>query len=149
MRYLFSIILTLVLLSNLSAQDSLTNDSAHVIMKIRGFDYLKSDSVTNGANLNNPEILDTIASYLKANPNLKVELHYHGSCNSSSKAYWDHSTKRQAKGCMYYLISKGIDEKRIRAFGKGINNLITDCNCGECSENELYQNHRLEVIKIE
>lgn len=149
MRYLLSIILIVVLLSNFCAQNNLTNDSVHVIMTIRGFNYLKSDSVTNGANLNNPNILDTIVTYLKTNPYSKIELHYHGSCNSYSKAYWNYLTKNQAEGCMYYLISKGIDEKRIKAFGKGINDLITDCNCRECSEKDFYQNHRLEVIKTE
>jgi len=99
--------------------------------------------------LNNPEILDTIVYYLRTNPNLKIELHYHGSCKSSSKNYWDYLTKRQAERCRHYIISKGIDENRITALGKGINNLIVDCNCRECLEKAINQNHRLEVIRIE
>lgn len=120
-----------------------------VVMTIRGFDYLKSDSVTGGSRLNNPEILDTIVSYLKTYPSTNIELHYHGSCRSSSTSYWNDFTEIRAYVCKEYIVSKGIDETRITAIGKGIDDLIVDCNCKECSEEDFIRNHRLVIIKTE
>lgn len=148
MKKVILIIIILLSITESEAQevDSISSDS--ILMTIRGFNYLKSDSMTSGAYLNNSEILDTIANYLIANPNINIELHYHASCRSSSKAYWDNYTNRKSSGCKYYIVSKGVDEKRITSLGKGFSELIVDCICGECSLEELNTNQRLEVVRI-
>ena len=149
MRIILLIILTLVGSAKLTAQNKPATKPNGVIMTIRGFNYLKADSITNGANLNNPEILDTIVSYLFSEPTAKIALHYHGSCKLSSSSYWNHHTQNQADGCMGYIISKGINSNRITAIGKGFTDLINDCHCRDCSEGEFEKNHRLEVVKLE
>jgi outer membrane protein OmpA-like peptidoglycan-associated protein len=84
---------------------------------------------------------------LNGNPKLVLEVQSHTDAVASDEYNMDLSQKR-ANTVLDYMVSKGIDKKRITAKGFGETQLINKCANGvECSDAEHKQNRRT-VFKI-
>jgi len=89
-------------------------------------------------------ILDSIVMVLNAYP-ISVELSSHTDSRGSF-AYNKRLSQHRADAAVAYIISKGIDAKRISAKGYGESRLLNKCVVGvPCSEEEHQTNRRTEV----
>ncbi len=90
-------------------------------------------------------VLDSLASILKSNPSLVIELASH----TDSRAPADYNmelSKKRAQSCVTYLIQKGIAKDRLAPMGYGETKLVNDCSDDvDCTEEEHQQNRRTTV----
>ena len=88
--------------------------------------------------------LDKVVQLLKDNPRLKIEMGSH--CDSrEAEGYNQKLSENRAKATVDYLISKGVNSKRLTAKGYGETRLVNDCYDGvSCSEEEHQRNRRTE-----
>ena len=89
-----------------------------------------------------PESFSEVESLYKTLVSLdeyKIELHGHVCCFNEKKL-----SKRRAKTIKQLLIAKGIDKKRIKIYGHGNSQPITE----ERTESEKAENRRVEVLFI-
>lgn len=96
--------------------------------------------------------LDKIVALMKQNPTITIELGSHTDCRSS-KAYNLKLSDKRAKSSANYIISKGIEAKRITGKGYGESKLINKCECegsvvSTCTEEEHQANRRTEFIIV-
>lgn len=88
------------------------------------------------------KVLDSLTTILNKNPTLVIELASH----TDSRAPQDYNlelSKKRAKSCVDYLITKGIANERLIPVGYGETKLVNDCADGvECSDEEHQQNRR-------
>lgn len=123
------------------------NGQTSQLMTIWGLDWRKADGLTEGPNLNNPQLLDSLYNLLSTHGSLIVELRYHSPCGEASEAFFEQNNSMRAQACAQYLSSKGIDPQRMMITPVGNTELLKDCKCGDCTEEQLYWNDRLEVIR--
>ena len=107
------------------------------------FDLGKSNIRPDAANE-----LDKTVQVLNDNPDIIVELSSHTDCRGSAASNHTLSEAR-AKSSVAYIISKGIDKKRITGKGYGESQLTNNCKCegavkSTCTEEEHQQNRRTE-----
>jgi|GEM_PF-6326117 len=131
-----------------NSSESLSNTDL-IIMTITGFDFYKSDCITEGAKLNNPAILDTLTDFLNKFPELCVRLDFHAPCCCKSEEYYLDQTSLIAIMIKDILVSNGIDEDRLSTLGAGTSNPLFNCICGECPEYMMILNRRLKVVIIQ
>jgi outer membrane protein OmpA-like peptidoglycan-associated protein len=92
-------------------------------------------------------VLNKAIEALKNNPKLTMEVQSHTDAVASDEYNMDLSQKR-ASTVINYMITKGIDKKRLTAKGFGETQLSNRCaNDVECSDAEHKQNRRT-VFKI-
>lgn len=92
--------------------------------------------------------LNKLATLLKDNPTLIIELHSHTDSRASSDYNMNLSNQR-AKAAVDYLISKGIAKNRLQYKGFGESQLKNHCKDGlECTEAEHQENRRTEFIIV-
>lgn len=94
--------------------------------------------------------LDRLVNVMVKNPKIMIELSSHTDSRAGDMYNMILSDKR-AKAAVEYIISKGIDGKRMKWKGYGESKLVNRCkNNVECTEEEHQQNRRTEfkVIKI-
>lgn len=98
--------------------------------------------------------LDKMVKVMQENPLIVVELGSHTDCRATAK-YNLNLSDRRAKASAAYIISKGIDKKRIYGKGYGESKLINNCGCegsidSPCSEEEHQLNRRTEfrIVKM-
>lgn len=95
------------------------------------------------------EELDRVLEVLEAFPLMVVECGSHTS-SLGSASYNKSLSKRRAESTRKYLISKGIDSKRLRAKGYGESVLVNECEDGvECSEERHAFNRRTEFVILD
>ncbi|WP_306641173.1 OmpA family protein [Sanyastnella coralliicola] len=88
--------------------------------------------------------LDRLVQIMNENPNMKIELSSHTDARGTD-SYNLRLSDRRAKAAVNYLVSKGIDKKRMTAKGYGETKLLNDCgNDVECTEREHQLNRRTE-----
>ena len=88
--------------------------------------------------------LNTIVAKLKENPKTKLEILTHTDSNGDSKVNTGLSLK-QSTSIANYLVSKGILKTRIKAIGKGEEEILNKCKDGvTCSDEEHKKNRRTE-----
>ncbi len=88
--------------------------------------------------------LDKLVQTLKDNPAIKIEMSSHTDSRESKK-YNQQLSERRASAAVDYLVSKGIDRKRLTAKGYGKTRLVNGCADGvECPEEEHQRNRRTE-----
>ena len=89
-------------------------------------------------------ILDQLLEVMNKNQRLVVELGSHTDSRSSANYNMRLSQQRTQKA-VDYLVSKGVDRKRLVAKGYGETQLLNHCADGvECSEEEHQRNRRTE-----
>ena len=109
-----------------------------------GFAYYNFDSsyLTQGAK----EVLDEVAAFLTEYQDVTIKLTAHADSRGTEK-YNQWLSERRAKRALDYLISKGVDEGRIFAEGKGEEELRNDCEDGvPCPEDKHRENRRSQFI---
>lgn len=89
-------------------------------------------------------ILDEIAAVLKVNDTLRVRIEGHTDKVGSAEANLELSKKRAA-AVRAYLVSQGVDEKRLSSVGCGSDYPITE----NSSEEGRAQNRRVEFVILE
>ena len=90
-------------------------------------------------------ILDTLVDILKQYPSMVIELSSHTDSRGSDQ-YNYNLADRRARSAVAYLITRGIDRKRLIARGYGEMMLLNRCSNGVvCSEEEHQENRRTEV----
>jgi outer membrane protein OmpA-like peptidoglycan-associated protein len=88
--------------------------------------------------------LNKIVKTMNENPGMTIELGSHTDSRGSSQSNLSLSDKR-AKASAAYIVSKGIDKKRIIGKGYGESRLINRCMDGvDCTEEEHAANRRTE-----
>jgi outer membrane protein OmpA-like peptidoglycan-associated protein len=92
--------------------------------------------------------LDKLVKTLKDNPTIEIELSSHTDCRGSVNYNQVLSAKR-AQSAVDYIVSQGIDKKRMIAAGYGKSRLIIKCSCDKktgvpCTEEEHQVNRRTE-----
>jgi len=93
---------------------------------------------------NGKAVLDKAVDVLKDYPKLMMEISSHTDAQSSSEFNMGLSKKR-AQTAVEYIVSKGIDAKRLKATGYGETRLLNRCGDGvECSDAEHRVNRRTE-----
>ena len=94
--------------------------------------------------------LDKLVTILNDNPKISIELSSHCDSRGSDQYNLVLSDKR-AKSAVEYIITKGVDAKRMKWKGYGETKHVNACNNGvECTEEEHQKNRRTEfkVTKI-
>ena len=93
--------------------------------------------------------LNKIIQILKENPEMVIELGSHTDSRGSDELNKQLSQKR-AEASKNYILSQGINSKRVTAIGYGESKLVNHCNDStECTEEEHQQNRRTEFVIIE
>jgi outer membrane protein OmpA-like peptidoglycan-associated protein len=89
--------------------------------------------------------LEKLVKYMKARPDLIVELSSH----TDSRGEYDYNitlSNNRSQSCIDYIISKGIDADHIIAKGYGESKLVNPCSDNvPCSDEEHQQNRRTEL----
>ena len=94
------------------------------------------------------QTLDKVILAMNANKNFSVELGAH-SDSKGSDTYNLKLSEERAKSAKDYIVSKGIELKRIIAKGYGETKLLNNCgNNVICSDDEHAVNRRLEFKLI-
>ena len=89
-------------------------------------------------------VMDKVVQIMKTNANLNIEISSHTDSRAADKFNLTLSKKR-AKYAVDYIVSKGVDKKRLSAIGFGETKLINKCgNNVNCTEEEHAQNRRTE-----
>lgn len=105
------------------------------------YDLDKSDIRPDAA-----EELDKIVQFLKDNEYVHLELGSHTDARATA-AYNLKLSQRRAESAVKYIISRGIDGKRLKAKGYGESQLINECADGvNCPEEKHQENRRTEFI---
>jgi outer membrane protein OmpA-like peptidoglycan-associated protein len=129
---------TWVQVTNMGATGKKMLDTLKLIENIY-FDYGKSEIGAEAKSTLNKAIIA-----MKNNLNLSIEIDAHTDSRGDALYNLTLSDKR-ANAAKDYLISQGINAKRIAAKGYGENKLLNKCKDGvECTEEEHSQNRRME-----
>ncbi|MCB0580133.1 MAG: PD40 domain-containing protein [Phaeodactylibacter sp.] len=91
--------------------------------------------------------LEDLARLMKTYPSMEVELISHTDCRGSDEFNLRLSLDR-AESAKQFLISRGVDRRRIKAFGYGEAYPANHCDCSagvNCTEEEYEANRRTEV----
>jgi outer membrane protein OmpA-like peptidoglycan-associated protein/tetratricopeptide (TPR) repeat protein len=91
--------------------------------------------------------LDKLVDILKENPNIRIELSSHTDVRGR-RSYNQKLSDRRAKSAVDYLISQGINRKRLIARGFGETKPVNDCVNGVRCDNSLHQENRRTEFKI-
>lgn len=95
--------------------------------------------------------LDHLVQVMVDNPLINIELSSHTDSRADDH-YNDVLSQKRAEAAVAYIVSKGIDSKRIVAKGYGERQLVNGCSNGvECTEEQHQANRRTEfkVISVE
>lgn len=93
---------------------------------------------------NGKAVLDKAVDAMKDYPKLVMEISSHTDSQSSSE-YNLNLSKKRAQRAVDYVVSRGIDRKRLKATGYGESKLLNHCADGvECSDDEHKVNRRTE-----
>lgn len=92
-------------------------------------------------------VLDTLATLMKENPDLRIELGSHTDSRADDKYNLTLSQKR-AQSAVDYLVSKGIDKSRLIAKGYGETMLVNHCSNGVPCTDEEHQQNRRTTFKV-
>jgi outer membrane protein OmpA-like peptidoglycan-associated protein len=89
--------------------------------------------------------LDLLIALMRQQPTIVVELASHTDCRGSSYYNQDLS-QRRANGVVEYLVTQGVDRKRLIPVGYGESELRNRCTDGvNCTEQEHARNRRTEM----
>ncbi|WP_236976430.1 OmpA family protein [Membranihabitans maritimus] len=93
-------------------------------------------------------VLDSLATLLQNNPDIKIELTSHTDCRGEDDYNIDLSQKR-AESAVRFLIDKGVSAERLQPKGYGETNPVVNCICEDCTEDEHQANRRTAFKVLE
>jgi outer membrane protein OmpA-like peptidoglycan-associated protein len=88
-------------------------------------------------------VLDQACDILKQHSDYIIDIHAHADARASD-AFNDILTEKRMISARNYLITKGIDKKRVKGFYHGKKMLLIKCPDDKCSEEQHRQNRRTE-----
>ncbi|MEL7270219.1 MAG: OmpA family protein [Bacteroidota bacterium] len=92
------------------------------------------------------ESLRKAVAYLKANPNVKIEVQSHTDAKASN-GYNQRLSERRAKATVAFLVANGIEETRLVEKGFGESQLSNGClDWSKCDDRENELNRRSDLI---
>lgn len=92
--------------------------------------------------------LNRLVQFLNDNPEIEVELSSHTDSRGQSK-YNQTLSQNRANSVVDYIVSQGVNRKRLTANGYGESQLLNECADGvECSEEQHQVNRRTEMKVI-
>jgi outer membrane protein OmpA-like peptidoglycan-associated protein len=119
------------------------NTSENSIFVIENINY----SDITAANIS-PDLalaLDKIAEFLSKNRKLTIEISEHTEIKDLDDARAKQISIKRAESVVSYLVSQGINAKRISAQGFGRSRPLKDCRNGDCNAEEDKKNRRIDV----
>ena len=128
----------------LKLKNNKKTDSITVVENIY-FDY-GSAEVLDAAKIT----LDKVVKVMKADPSITIDVSAFTDSRGTDDFNMNLSQKR-AQSAVDYIISKGIDKKRITGNGYGESKIINKCKDGtDCTDDEHAQNRRTEfkILKV-
>lgn len=91
------------------------------------------------------KVLDKVVSLMQQYPSLELELASHTDCRGNN-TYNQTLSQNRAESAVKYIVSRGIDSKRLIASGYGETQLKNECADGvKCSEEKHQENRRTEL----
>ena len=96
------------------------------------------------------EKIDKLVTVLKSNKNIKIISFAHTDCRGSDN-YNKYLSAKRLSSTVNYLVSKGIDKKRIKGKALGESSPMYECACDKevgkhCSESTHKSNRRVEFV---
>ena len=92
------------------------------------------------------KVLDDWVSFLAKYPNHQISLTSHTDIRGSL-AYNKRLAERRVKSAKKYLLSKGVDESRLKGSSHGEEQLFIDCQ-NDCDDTQHQSNRRTEILVI-
>jgi outer membrane protein OmpA-like peptidoglycan-associated protein len=117
-------------------------EGAVIVMRNIHYDFGKS-AIRSGE----ARDLEDLARLMKVYPSMEAELISHTDCRGTAEFNQKLSLER-SESARQFLISRGVEPHRIKAFGYGESYPLNHCNCEagvQCSEAEYEFNRRTEV----
>lgn len=90
----------------------------------------------------------SLATVLKENPDIRIQLSSHTDCRGGARYNEDLSQKR-AQSAVDFLIQSGIRSDRLEAVGYGESVPAVNCVCAQCTEEEHQANRRTTFKVLE
>jgi len=90
----------------------------------------------------------SLATVLKENPGIRIQLSSHTDCRGGARYNEDLSQKR-AQSAVDFLIQSGIRSDRLEAVGYGESVPAMNCVCAQCTEEEHQANRRTTFKVLE
>jgi outer membrane protein OmpA-like peptidoglycan-associated protein len=106
------------------------------------YDYNKSDIRPDAA-----LELDKVVSVLNKYPSMTIELRSHTDSRGKD-AYNEKLSDSRAKSAANYIISKGINQSRLKAKGYGEKELLNKCTNGVECDDKMHEENRRTEFKI-
>lgn len=91
--------------------------------------------------------MDEIVVFLNKNKDAKILVSSHASLSGSNE-YNSQLSRRRMQEVVDYLIAAGISEDRFEGKYFGSDNPLVDCSKQHCTENDIRQNRRTEIVII-
>jgi outer membrane protein OmpA-like peptidoglycan-associated protein/Tol biopolymer transport system component len=138
----FAVVLEMAPQSESVLSEPIKEGSVIILQNIH-YDFGKS-SIRSGE----AKDLESLTDLMKAYPSMEIELISHTDCRGGEQFNLELSLDR-AESAKKFLVNRGIEESRIKAFGYGEAYPINECNCkneeNECEEEAYEANRRTEV----
>ena len=116
-------------------------------LQIIELDYINYDLDKFDVKPDAAKILDKLIQLLKDYPDLEIRIESHTDSRGSDD-YNMLLSKKRAKAAFDYVVSKGIDPKRLLYHGYGETRLLNKCSNGvECTE-EQHEVNRRSIVKV-
>lgn len=112
-----------------------------IILQEIYFEFNKSNITEAGA-----AELNKLVQIMTENPNMEINVKSHTDSRGTDK-FNENLSQRRAKSTIQYVISKGIDAKRISGKGYGESELKVSCG-NDCTKEQHAQNRRSEFIIV-
>lgn len=113
-----------------------------IVLKNIYYDYDKADIRPDAA-----VELDVLVAFLKNNPSVEIELSSHTDSRGDDK-YNDALSQARANSAVAYIISKGVDKKRLKAKGYGKRKPVIK-NASTEAEHESNRRTEFKVTKMD
>ncbi len=89
-------------------------------------------------------VLDRLSELLQLNPNVAVELSGHTDAKGNAD-YNQKLSEKRISNAIDYLLSIGVESKRMRGVGYGESRLLMNCEDPDCTEEDHALNRRTEL----
>ena len=125
----------------------LSLDSLFQIGKVISLSNIYYDFDRDSIRLDASQVLDGMVRTMLDNPSIEIELRSHTDSRGDDDYNHDLS-QRRASAAVNYIVSRGIDSKRISAKGYGETQLINKCKNDKICTDEEHQANRRTDFKI-
>ncbi|MDH3711342.1 MAG: OmpA family protein, partial [Cyclobacteriaceae bacterium] len=95
------------------------------------------------------QALDKLVQVMIENPSLKIELSSHTDVRGT-ESYNQHLSQKRAQSAVAYMVTRGINQRRLTSKGYGESKLLNNClDEFDCNEEQHQENRRTEFMVLE